>query len=257
MNMTRQPMNMTMESIGKRIYEEESNDATADEEEEEGNANSDTADLAGGYQIGGAELSSTTPQPQDSNPADDWWPFQCAACAQKCRTKDVLQAHVQSHNAAKPHKCSVCGLGFVHKGDRRRHEASLHHNQHAAGEAAPTRHACAQCSKSFSRRSDLNVHQKRVHGTDRTPRISCQGCAQIFASEKEATRHKCSKSNNSKNKREEGLKCELCSALLSSRIEWGVHMWKHTKDAAFIIMSETDPLPVFNNNAAAKLISTR
>ena len=230
MNMTRQPMNMTMESIGKRIYEEESEVDDVDEDEVEGH---NTAELVHTH------CDAAMSQENKDDRTDGDWPFQCASCAQRLQTAELLHAHMRAHNAAKPHKCAICGLGFMHKADRKRHETSIHHQ---AGKE-PSPHVCDLCSRTFTRRSDLNVHKRRLHSitsSSASTRISCQGCAQIFASEKEATRHLCSSSK----KRGDGLRCELCNAMLNTRVEWGVHMWKHTKDAAYIITSETDPLPV-------------
>jgi hypothetical protein len=222
MNMTRQPMNMTMESIGKRIYE----DGSDIEEDNDGNLG-DTQNL---------DLSHAT----QTNEED--WPFQCAICAEKFAKKQALHAHMRAHNEAKPHKCGECGLGFMHKGDVRRHCASIHHHQLQGNNNSTRQHICDMCSRAFARRSDLNEHKRRVHGgksaeSSGVTRISCQSCAQIFSSEKAAVRHLCSSSKAG------GLGCEMCSAVLATRVEWGVHMWKHTKDAAFILTSETDPMP--------------
>jgi hypothetical protein len=215
MNMTRQPMNMT---IGKRIYEE------SDDEEEE------SAEI-----LGLTEPSSMLSGAIDRPPPDaqDDWLYQCAACADKFPTKESLQEHFRQHNDVKPFKCGQCGLGFVHRADRKRHESSQHRLDKRA-----VPNICNICHKTFTRRSDLSVHKRNVHtGKTAATCISCQSCAQIFTSEKDATRHVCSGKDGGR------LRCDLCGSVLATRVEWGVHMWKHTKDAAFIIMSESDPLP--------------
>ena len=69
-------------------------------------------------------------------------------------------------------------------------------------------------------------------------RISCQHCAQMFNNEKSAAKHACSAQNPEKK-----YPCPLCNAALKTKVEWGAHVWKHTKDARYVVCSEEEDLP--------------
>merc|ERR1712088_989748 len=40
--------------------------------------------------------------------------------------------------------------------------------------------------------------------------------------------------------RDPNLKCTVCGVFLDNKVKWGFHMWKHTKDPAYI---QTKPAP--------------
>lgn len=46
--------------------------------------------------------------------------------------------------------------------------------------------------------------------------------------------HKCKKSQAKAIPENPDLKCKICSAQLVTKVEWGIHMWKHTKDPSYI-----------------------
>ena len=156
-------------------------------------------------------------------------PFQCITCAVKFAERSALLLHLDQHNEVKPFKCEICNLGFTHMSAKKRHEKA-HSNEKP--------HQCQECPKAFFRRSDLTLH-KKTHSRERF-KFSCTDCGQVFKSEKKLKDHKCSaKSPPSKQ-----LQCSLCESILTSKMSWGVHMWKHTKDSAYILTSETDPWPI-------------
>ena len=156
-------------------------------------------------------------------------PFQCITCAVKFAERSALLLHLEEHNEVKPFKCEICNLGFTHMSAKKRHEKA-HSNEKP--------HQCDECPKAFFRRSDL-THHKKTHSRERF-KFSCADCGQVFKSEKKLKEHKCSaRSPPSKQ-----LQCSLCESILPSKMSWGVHMWKHTKDSTYILTSETDPWPL-------------
>ena len=156
-------------------------------------------------------------------------PFQCITCAVKFAEKSALLLHLDQHNEVKPFKCEICNLGFTHMSAKKRHEKA-HANEKP--------HQCQECPKAFFRRADL-THHKKTHSRERF-KFSCADCGQVFKTEKKLKDHKCSaKSPPSKQ-----LQCSLCDSILTSKMSWGVHMWKHTKDSTYILTSENDPWPI-------------
>ena len=108
---------------------------------------------------------------------------------------------------------------------KKRHEKT-HTNQRP--------HQCQECTKAFFRKTDLNIHMK-THSRE----FACVACAGLFRSEKKLKQHHCS----GKTSPGKQLQCSVCDCVLSSKMSWGVHMWKHTKDATYILTSESDPWP--------------
>lgn len=173
-------------------------------------------------------LSSTVQAELNKQP----YPFQCITCNDKFQFKSDLLVHLDEHNQIKPFKCSVCNLGFTFQSARKRHERS-----HTDGGGKTN--SCEECRKSFSRKADLRNHMKTHVGA----RISCQHCAQMFNNEKSAAKHACSAQNPEKK-----YPCPLCDAALKTKVEWGAHVWKHTKDARYVVCTEEEDLPVFEPN---------
>ena len=160
--------------------------------------------------------------------AKEPFPFQCITCAKKFAEKPELLLHLEEHNEVKPFKCEICNLGFTHMSAKKRHEKA-HSNEKP--------HQCQECPKAFFRKSDLTQHIK-THGKERF-KFACVDCAQVFKTEKKLKGHICSaKAPPSKQ-----LQCSLCNSILPSKMSWGVHMWKHTKDSSYILTSESDPWP--------------
>ena len=98
--------------------------------------------------------------------------------------------------------------------------------------------ACNHCHKSFQRRSDLNRHlQSHIKAARPAKKYSCPArCGQEFSSQAQQAQHRCEKKDG-------GLRCDQCRSVLATKVEWGVHMWKHTKDPSYILTSETDSFP--------------
>jgi hypothetical protein len=42
----------------------------------------------------------------------------------------------------------------------------------------------------------------------------------------------------------EELKCKICFAQLETKVAWGYHMWKHTKDSSYIQTADTSDITV-------------
>ena len=172
--------------------------------------------------------------------AKEPYPFQCITCAKKFAERPDLILHLEEHNEVKPFKCEICNLGFTHMSAKKRHEKA-HSNEKP--------HQCPECPKAFFRRSDLTQHMK-THSKDRF-KFACADCAQVFKTEKKLKDHTCSaKTGPSKQ-----LQCSMCDSILSSKVAWGVHMWKHTKDSSYILTSENDPWPVSLLNKLPKDLS--
>ena len=124
---------------------------------------------------------------------------------------------------------------------RKRHAAEMAtaKRRHEKGHSAEKPHQCEECPRAFHRKSDLTSHRK-THGREREGKFACLDCAQVFRTEKKLSCHPCSgRSPPSKQ-----LQCALCEVVLASKVSWGVHMWKHTKNSAYILTSESDPWPV-------------
>ena len=160
--------------------------------------------------------------------AKEPFPYQCVTCAKKFQEKDELIRHLEEHNDIKPFKCDLCNLGFTHLSAKKRHEKA-HSNEKP--------HQCKNCPKAFFRKSDLTQHTK-THSKAKLQN-ACAACAQMFKSEKKLKEHTCSALQPPSLQ----LKCEICPSILTTKVSWGVHMWKHTKDSSYILTSETDPWP--------------
>ena len=161
--------------------------------------------------------------------AKDPYPFQCITCAKKFSSKTDLVIHLGEHNEVKPFKCDVCNLGFSHLSAKRRHEKG-----HYSGKSEQ----CPECPKAFTRKSDLTQHLKS-HGRN-SLKFACPDCAAVFRTEKKLSGHHCSGGRPPARQ----LQCGLCEVVLASKVAWGVHMWKHTKDSSYILTSESDPWPL-------------
>ena len=162
--------------------------------------------------------------------AKEPYPFQCITCAKKFSSKTDLVIHLGEHNEVKPFKCDICNLGFSHLSAKRRHEKG-----HYSGKTEQ----CPDCPKAFTRKSDLTQHLKS-HSRN-SLKFACPDCAAVFRTEKRLSGHTCSGGGRPPARQ---LQCGLCEGVLESKVAWGVHMWKHTKDSSYILTSESDPWPL-------------
>eukprot|EP00092_Neocalanus_flemingeri_P029182 GFUD01031673.1.p1 GENE.GFUD01031673.1~~GFUD01031673.1.p1 ORF type:complete len:892 (-),score=187.50 GFUD01031673.1:7-2682(-) len=165
--------------------------------------------------------------------AKEPFPYQCVTCAKKFQERNELIQHLEEHNDLKPFKCDLCNLGFTHLSAKKRHEKA-HTNDKP--------HQCKDCPKAFFRKSDLTQHTK-THSKDKLQH-ACAACAQMFKTEKKLKHHTCSALQPLSKQ----LKCEMCPSVLTTKVSWGVHMWKHTKDSSYILTSESDPWPASLGN---------
>ena len=154
------------------------------------------------------------------------FPYQCVTCSKKFAERSELLQHMEDHNAMKPFKCDICALGFTYMSAKKRHEKT-HSNDKPF--------QCKECMRTFHRKSDLTTHSKTHNKNKR--RHSCEQCGQMFPTENQVKEHNCSARPSKQ------LKCEVCPSVLATKVEWGVHMWRHTKNSSYILTSEDDPLP--------------
>ena len=163
------------------------------------------------------------------------FPYQCVTCSKKFAERAELLQHMDDHNAMKPFKCNICALGFTYMSAKKRHEKT-HTNEKPF--------QCKECMRTFHRKSDLTTHS-RAHNRNKR-RHSCEQCGQMFPTENQLKEHNCSA------KPSKQLKCEVCPSVLATKVEWGVHMWRHTKNSSYIITSEDDPLPRIGSRRLAE-----
>ena len=86
-------------------------------------------------------------------------------------------------------------------------------------------HECPHknCSKGFHEKFDLSRHLK----THSAPR--CDKCRKLLPGKDK--KHICKPPDGEK---DPDLKCTICGIYLDTKVKWGFHMWKHTKDPAYI-----------------------
>ena len=86
-------------------------------------------------------------------------------------------------------------------------------------------HECPHknCSKGFHEKFDLSRHLK----THSAPR--CDKCSKLLPGKDK--KHICKPPDGEKDPE---LKCTICGIYLDTKVKWGFHMWKHTKDPAYI-----------------------
>ena len=143
--------------------------------------------------------------------------YQCLQCAAEFDDIKSHKDHVESHALEKPFKCLKCGLHLTNSSGLKRHIRRVH------DKSGPT-FDCQECSKSFFEKFDLQRHMK-VHSAPK-----CGKCGKT-KSNKEKKGHVCKIPESEK---DPDLKCTICGTFLDNKIKWGFHMWKHTKDPAYI-----------------------
>lgn len=141
--------------------------------------------------------------------------YQCAQCAAEFDDVKSHRDHVDAHAYEKPFKCPKCGLHLTNASGLKRHVRRVHDR------SGPT-FDCQQCSKSFFEKFDLQRHMK-VHATPR-----CEKCG---GKNKSKAVHTCKIPESAKDPE---LQCKICGVFLDNKVKWGFHMWKHTKNPAFI-----------------------
>lgn len=153
--------------------------------------------------------------------------FQCHICDHYFPDKSALKTHIDDHNKEKPYKCDKCGANLSTQAGLNRHMKRHETN-------FPLH--CHDCGKGFHERHDLQRHVQRHIKLGLGPK--CQNCDKSFPSEKVRDKHKCKAPLKSAR-----YPCEFCDSRLETKMAWGYHMWKHTKDSKYIVMSEDEELP--------------
>ena len=84
------------------------------------------------------------------------------------------------------------------------------------------------------------MYKVGIDGGRNSLKFACPDCAAVFRTEKKLSSHPCSGGRPPARQ----LQCGHCEQVLASKVAWGVHMWKHTKDSSYILTSESDPWPL-------------
>ena len=142
--------------------------------------------------------------------------YQCLQCLAEFDDIKSHKAHVEGHALEKPFKCDKCGLHLSNASGLKKHQRRVHEK------SGPT-YQCDQCNKSFFDKFDLSRHV-RTH----LDRPKCDKCGKV-KSHKEK-KHVCKPPEPS----DPALQCTICTVFLDSKVKWGFHMWKHTKNPAYI-----------------------
>ena len=148
--------------------------------------------------------------------------YQCFICAKEFDDKAEHKDHVDLHAFDKPFRCDTCGLHVTNSACLKRHIKRVH-------EKCKQAYECPECGKGFYERHDLARHA-RIH---KIPKCELCGKTLNGANRK---KHNC----KPKIAENEELKCKICGAQLETKVAWGAHMWKHTKDPSYIQI-ETEP----------------
>lgn len=123
---------------------------------------------------------------------------------------------MEGHISEKPFKCYKCGLHFTNNSGLKRHIKRIH-------EKIAFAHECDICSKGFYEKFDLIRHVKS-HSAPR-----CNVCKKLLPGKDR--KHICKPPENTVDPE---LKCTICGHTCQNKVNLGVHMWKHTKDPAYI-----------------------
>ena len=147
--------------------------------------------------------------------------YQCLQCLAEFDDTKSHKIHVEAHALEKPFKCDKCGLHLSNASGLRKHVRRVHEK------SGPT-YQCSVCSKSFFDKFDLSRHT-RTH----TEKPRCDKCGDKIKSTKLEKKHTCKPAAPDVAKDPE-LQCTVCGVYLETKVRWGFHMWKHTKNPAYI-----------------------
>ncbi|CAB4057731.1 KRAB [Lepeophtheirus salmonis] len=141
------------------------------------------------------------------------------------------------------HPCSECKMTFTSGRDLKKHIDLAHEefssttslNIHVQEHKSEKPHKCDKCPQLFRNASGLKRHLKRVHGNEKQG-FKCETCLKGFYERHDLLRHV---------KIHSVPKCNDCGKNIKnnhdySKIAWGIHMWKHTKDSSYITTTEDD-----------------
>merc|ERR1712223_66208 len=156
--------------------------------------------------------------------------YQCIQCAEEFSSVSSHKQHMELHIQEKPFRCHLCGLHLTKASGLKRHIKRIHEK------IAPV-HECPHCSKAFFEKFDLARHVKTHDASKR-----CDKCHKLLPSLKDNTRKHICKIPEAE--QDPDLKCTVCGIYLETKVKWGFHMWKHTKDPIYIQTSSKPALPV-------------
>ncbi|XP_036864713.1 zinc finger protein 496 [Manis javanica] len=134
---------------------------------------------------------------------------ECSVCGELFSDSEDLDGHLETHEAAKPHRCGACGRSFrLHAhllSHRRMHLPSDAREQlprrestaeprgggpgmRAKGKAA-LRLQCCDCGKAFQRPYHLARHRSSLHSKGKARPFQCRYCAKSFLQNYDLLRH--------------------------------------------------------------------
>ena len=149
--------------------------------------------------------------------------YQCLQCLAEFDDIKSHKAHVEGHALEKPFKCDICGLHLSNASGLKKHQRRVH-------EKSGPNYQCNQCNKSFFDKFDLSRHV-RTH----IDKPKCDKCGKVKSLKEK--KHICKPPEPS----DPALQCTICTVFLDSKVKWGFHMWKHTKNPAYIQTKPTKP----------------
>lgn len=94
--------------------------------------------------------------------------YACHLCPYMTKSKAAMISHRRKHKGVLPHKCDICGRGFL------QHSTLLYHLRTHTGERP---YACSICPSTFACRSTLNAHMRK-HTGERP--YCCDKCDRAF-----------------------------------------------------------------------------